>query len=57
MDGSTLGVKKKFKEYRIKTESAISEIESTLNEFEKNGDSQQLYDRVKETIKKFTINE
>ena len=50
MDGSTLQVKKKFKEYRVKTENFMLEIENTLHDFEKNGNSQQLCDRIKEKI-------
>jgi len=53
MDGSTLGVKKKFKEYRIKTENFIQEIENALYNFEKNKDPQQLRDEIKEMIKRF----
>jgi len=54
MDGSTLGVKKKFKEYRTKTDDLLSEIETTLTDFEKNKDPQQLYERTKEAIKRFS---
>ena len=43
MDGSTLGVMKKFKEYRAKTDDLLQEIETTLTDFEKNKDPQQLY--------------
>ena len=54
MDGSTLGVKKKFKEYRIKTDDLLHEIETTLTDFEQNKDPQQLYERTKEAIKRFS---
>ena len=54
MDGSTLGVKKKFKEYRTKTDDLLREIETTLTDFEKNKDPQQLYERTKEAIKRFS---
>ena len=54
MDGSTLGVKKKFKEYRLKTDSLLHEIENILVDFEKNKDSHQLYERTKEAVRKFS---
>ena len=54
MDGSTLGVMKKFKEYRAKTDDLLQEIETTLTDFEKNKDPQQLYERTKEAIKRFS---
>lgn len=54
MDGSTLGVMKKFKEYRVKTDNLLQEIENTLTDFEKDKDPQQLYERTKEAIKRFS---
>lgn len=54
MDGSTLGVKKQFKEYRIKTDNLLHEIQNSLIDFEKNKDPQQLYERTKESIKRFS---
>lgn len=54
MDGSTLGVMKKFKEYQIKTEELTKEIESILTDFEKNKDTQELYERTKEAVKQFS---
>jgi len=53
MDGATLGEKKRFKEYRIKTDNLLQEIETSLTDFEKNKDPQQLYERTKEAIKRF----
>ncbi len=54
MDGSTLGVKKKFKEYRVKTEGLLQEIESNLSSFEKDKDPQKLYEKTKEAVKRFS---
>ena len=54
MDGSTLGVMKKFKEYRVKTDNLLQEIENTLTDFEKNKDPQELYEKTKEAIKRFS---
>lgn len=54
MDGSTLGIMKKFKEYRVQTDNLLQEIQNTLTDFEKNKDPQQLYERTKETIKRFS---
>jgi len=53
MDGSTLGVKKKFKEYRTRTDNLLQEIENSLTDFEANKDPQQLYERTKQAIKRF----
>lgn len=54
MDGQGLGVMKIFKEYRTKTEQFMQEIENTLTDFEKNKDPQELYERTKEAIKRFS---
>lgn len=54
MDGATLGVKKKFKEYRVKTDNLLHEIENNLTDFEKNKDPPQLYEKTKEAIKRFS---
>ena len=54
MDGSTLGVMKKFKEYRVNTDNLLHELENSLTDFEKNKDPQQLYERTKEAIKRFS---
>ena len=54
MDGSTLGVMKKFKEYRVKTENFMLEIENTLHDFERDKNPQQLCDRIKEMVKRFS---
>lgn len=54
MDGSTLGVMKKFKEYKIKTEDLLQELESNLSDFEKDKDPQKLYEKTKETVKRFS---
>lgn len=53
MDGSTLNIKKKFKEYRIHTEALIQEFENTLNEFEKNTDVKELSSKLKGSIERF----
>jgi len=44
MDGATLGEKKRFKAYRIKTEGLIQEIANSLADFEKNKDPLKLLD-------------
>lgn len=54
MDSDTLGIKKKFDECRVKTDNLLHEIENTLTDFEKNKDPQQLYERTKEAIKRFS---
>ncbi|MDE1830410.1 MAG: hypothetical protein KGI25_08815 [Thaumarchaeota archaeon] len=54
MDGPTLGVMKKFKEYRTKTEQFMQEMENTLTDFEKNKDPQKLYERTRDAIKRFS---
>jgi hypothetical protein len=53
MDGSTLDVKKKFEEYRIKTDNLIEEIGNGLTDFEKTKNPQLLYERIKESVKRF----
>jgi len=57
MDGSTLGVKKKFKEYRVKTDNFTHKIEQILINFEKDKDSQKLYEGIKESVERFTNSE
>jgi hypothetical protein len=54
MDGSTLGEKKRFKAYRVKTDNLLQEIGNTLTDFEKNKDPQELYELTKEAIKRFS---
>ncbi|MDE1826736.1 MAG: hypothetical protein KGH83_04015 [Thaumarchaeota archaeon] len=45
---------KKFKEYRVNTDNLLHELENSLTDFEKNKDPQQLYERTKEAIKRFS---
>lgn len=57
MDGSTLGVKKKFKEYQVQTQNFINELETILKDFESKGDVKEFSEKVKESIKKFQQSE
>lgn len=57
MDGATLGVKKKFKEYRNQTQNLIKELENTINNFEKDGDIKELSSKLKEAIQEFQKSE
>ncbi|MDE1727229.1 MAG: hypothetical protein KGH89_08225 [Thaumarchaeota archaeon] len=54
MDDPTLGVKKKFKEYQVKTDDLLEDIGNVLTDFEKKKDPQLLYEGIKELVKKFS---
>lgn len=54
MEGPTFGMKKRLKECQARTENLLHDIEDSLNDFEKTKDPQQLYEKTKQAIKRFS---